>query len=51
MKIAAENCQLWERRSRSNAVAIDQLPHGDLDTKIGDAYCSFTSGAPILAGV
>jgi len=46
MKIAAENCQLWERRSRSNAVAIDQLPHGDLDTKIGDAYCSLPPARP-----
>src|ERR1700719_2230486 len=40
------NCQLWKRGSRSSAVAIDQLPHGDLDTKIDDAYCSLRPARP-----
>jgi len=29
-----------------NAVAIDRLPQGDLDTKIGDAYCSLPPARP-----
>ena len=41
------NCQLRERRRRSNALAVrPSRLHGDPDTKVGNRYCSLSPARP-----